>query len=249
MTGTPDAPAFLSRFPKTRSPLSPPMAAIYREHYRQNRSGGSPASALSRMMESWLHRQVARDVVRDRTSKRTLELGAGTLNQLDFEPQVGDYDIVEPFAELFAGSPHLPRIRRIYDDLTQVPADVRYDRITSVATLEHLHDLPSVVAAAALHLEPNGVFRAAIPSEGTLLWELGWRLTTGLEFRLKHGLDYGELLRHEHVNTAREIEEVLEYCFEHVERRVFGLSRGLSLYQAFVCTKPARSRCAGLAPG
>lgn len=225
------------------------MAAIYREHYRQNRTGGSPASAVSRAMESWLHRQVARDVVRDRSGKRTLELGAGTLNQLDFEPEVGAYDIVEPFAELYAESPHLPRIRRIYADLTQVSRDVRYDRITSVATLEHICDLPAVVATAALHLEPNGVFRAAIPSEGTFLWALGWRLTTGLEFRLRHGLDYGELLRHEHVNSAREIEEVLGYCFEHVERHVFGLNRGLSLYQSYVCTKAARSRCVGLAPG
>lgn len=199
-------------------------------------------------MESWLHRQVARDVVRDCTGKRTLELGAGTLNQLDFEPEVGAYDIVEPFAELYAESPHLPRIRRIYPDVRQVPRDVRYDRITSVATLEHICDLPQVVAMAALHLEPNGVFRAAIPSEGTILWALGWRLTTGLEFRLRHGLDYGELLRHEHVNSAHEIEEVLEFCFESVERRVFGLNRALSLYQSFVCAKPALSRCAALAP-
>jgi len=247
MTGTSDAPVFLSRFPKTRPPLSPPLAAIYREHYQQNRAGGSPASAVSRALESWLHRQVARDVVRDRTSKRTLELGAGTLNQLDFEPEVGDYDIVEPFAELYAESPHLPRIRRIYTDVAQVPRDVRYDRITSVATLEHICDLPVVVATAALHLEPNGIFRAAIPSEGTILWALGWRLTTGLEFRLKHGLDYGELLRHEHVNSSLEIAQVLQYCFEHVEHRVFGLFKALSLYQFFACSKPALARCTALA--
>jgi len=246
MTATSASPAFLSSFPKTRPVLSPALAAIYREHYRMNRLGDSPASAISRALESWLHKQVARDVVAMSTRKQTLELGAGTLNQLDFEPDVGPYDIVEPFAELFTGSRSLPRIRRIYSQIADIPRDARYDRITAVATLEHLCDLPRVVAQAALHLAPEGTFRVAIPSEGTLVWTLGWRLTTGLEFWFRHRLDYGELMRHEHVNNAREIEQVLEFCFEQVERRVFGLSRALSLYQSFVCSRPNLSRCAAL---
>jgi hypothetical protein len=243
MTAASAAPACLSRFPKTRPVLSPAMAAIYREHYRMNRAGGTPASALSRALESWLHKQVARDVVSAPAGQRTLEIGAGTLNQLDFEPQVGPYDVVEPFAELYAGSRNLSRVRQIHAQISDVPRDARYDRITAVATLEHICDLPRVVARAALLLAPKGTFRVAIPSEGTLLWGLGWRLTTGIEFWLRHRLDYGELMRHEHVNSAREIEQVLEYCFERVERRVFGLSRALSLYQSFVCSRPIASRC------
>ncbi len=247
MTLTSGDPSFLGRYPKTRIPLSPPLADVYRQHYRMNRAGGSPASALSRAMESWLHRQVASDVTRGQVRKRTLELGAGNLNQLSFEPDVGPYDIVEPFSELYQGSPRLHRIRHVFTDITDVPPDARYDRITSVATLEHLCDLPRVVARAALLLEPGGEFRAAVPSEGTLLWKLGWRLTTGVEFWLRHRLDYGELMRHEHVNQAREIEEVLEYCFEAVARRELGLGRSLSLYQFFACSRPVLSRCAALA--
>ncbi len=198
-------------------------------------------------MESWLHRQVARDVTEGRGTKRTLELGAGTLNQLAFEPDVGPYDIVEPFADLFHDSPRIKRIRHAYADVRYIPPETRYDRVTSVATLEHICDLPRVVARAALLLMPAGEFRAAIPSEGSVLWKLGWRLTTGLEFWLRHRLDYGQLMRHEHVNNAREIEEVLEYCFEKVERRVFGVSASLSLYQFFACSGAILSRCAALA--
>jgi hypothetical protein len=112
-----------------------------------------------------------------------------------------------------------------------------------VATLEHLCNLPRVVATAALLLEPAGEFRAAIPSEGTLLWTLGWRLTTGVEFWLRHRADYGELMRHEHVNDAREIEEVLGFCFESVTSRTFGLGPPLSLYRFFACAHPHLTRC------
>ena len=74
--------------------------------------------------------------------------------------------------------------------------------------------------------------------DGTLLWTLGWRLTTGLEFRWKYGLDYGVLMRHEHVNTAAEIEAVLRAFFKSVRRSVFGIAPALSFYQCFECTSP-----------
>jgi hypothetical protein len=68
-------------------------------------------------------------------------------------------------------------------------------------------------------------------------------MTTGLEFRLKHGLDYGLLMKHEHVNKAKEIEAVIRYFFKRVESRVFGLSKYLSLYQFYACEEPELSKC------
>ena len=68
-----------------------------------------------------------------------------------------------------------------------------------------------------------------------MLWKLGWKLTTGLEFRLKYGLDYAVLMRHEHVNTAFEIETVLREYFGNVKRSVCGISAALSFYQFFEC--------------
>ena len=99
-----------------------------------------------------------------------------------------------------------------------------------------------MVARSALLLNPDGVFRAAIPSEGSLLWSLGWRLTTGLEFRWRYGQDYGHLMRHEHVNTAGEIEEVLQFFFADIRVRVLGVSRSLSLYRFLECRNVARER-------
>jgi hypothetical protein len=231
------------RFPKTRPPLPSEIAAIYATQYKSNREGKTTASSLSQKVESWMHKQVAKDVAHGFAPKATLEIGAGTLNQLAHEPQLGPYDVVEPFKELYANSTLLSRVRNVYSDLSEVPLTVRYDRITSVATFEHICNLPEVVARAGLLLAPGGYLRTAIPSEGTPLWTLGWKMTTGFEFWLKHGLDYGLLMKYEHVNTAREIEAVIRYFFRDVECRVFGVSKYLSLYQFYASNNPDLSRC------
>jgi hypothetical protein len=231
------ASPLLARFPKIRPPLPPRFQEIYASQYKENRDGGTTAASLSQRLEQWMHRQVAADV-RDGAVRATLELGAGTLNQLPFEPQTAPYDIVEPFTALFEGSPRAARIRDVYADISDVPQDRRYGRITSVAALEHICDLPFVLARSARLLEADGVLRAAIPAEGGLLWRLGWSMTTGLEFRLRHGLDYGVMMAHEHVNQAREIEAVVNLLFEDVEIRSFGLGRQLSLYRFIAARRP-----------
>lgn len=119
----------------------------------------------------------------------------------------------------------------------------KYDRITSIATFEHICNLPEAIAKAGLPLEPRGVLRTSIPSEGTCLWSLGWKLTTGLEFRVKYGLDYGLLIKHKRVDTAREIEEVLCYFFKNTKCIVLGLSKKLSFYQFYECTYPKKDKC------
>lgn len=241
--------ALLAAFPKLRPPLPDDIANIYTRQYKQNRDGGTPASALSRWTERWLHRRVARDVIESRNPRSTLEIGAGTLNQLEHEPIVGPYDIVEPFRALFEGSPGLDRVRDIYVDIAAIPEDRRYDRITSIATFEHICDLPEVIARSGMLLKSTGVLRVSIPSEGTWPWALGWKLTTGLEFRIRNGSSYGLLMRHEHVNTAIEIEALLRYFYGAVGMSVFGFHRRLSLYQYFECRNPQLERCRAVLGG
>ena len=232
-----------SQFPKQRAPLPPAYAAIYLQHYRNSREGNSQLLSLAQRAERWMHRQVAHDVTHASKSKATLEIGAGTLNQLPYEPHSEPYDIAEPFRELYETSPHRGRIRNIFNDISDVPSAYRYDRITSIAVLEHVCNLPELVARSALLLADGGSFRAGIPSEGTILWGLGWRLTTAPAFRARHNLDYRVMMRYEHVNTSREIEEVLRYFFTNIQTRVFGLTRSLSFYQFFACSKPDLARC------
>jgi hypothetical protein len=245
----------LTRFPKSRTPLPERYREIYASHYRINRDGVTYVTSLSKRMESWLHRAVGTDVQHADREVVTLEIGAGTLNQLSYEPQVGPYDIVEPFSALFVGSPLTSRVRQIYSDISHIRGNSLYDRITSIATFEHLCDLPALVARTGTLLKSRGCLRVAIPSEGTILWSMAWKLTTGLEYRIKYGLDYGVLMRYEHVNEAKEIEDVLNHFYGIVRRRVFGISRSLSFYQFFECFEPRKELCrdflartAGLGP-
>jgi hypothetical protein len=232
-----------SQFPKQRVPLPPEYAAIYLQHYRNSREGNSQILSLAQRAERWMHRKVAQDVTHAPKPKATLEIGAGNLNQLPYEPPSQPYDIVEPFRELYESSPNRERLTNIYDDVSVIPPERRYDRITSIAVLEHVCNLPELVARSGLLLAENGSFRAGIPSEGTILWRLGWQMTTALDFRARYNLDYSVLMRYEHVNTAAEIEEVLRYFFTEVRRSVFGVMRALSFYQFFACSKPDRARC------
>src|SRR6185312_11673568 len=140
MSGARDLATVLARFPKTRPTLPAKLQAIYTRQYLENRSGETPAASLSQRLERWLHHQVAADVANG-TPGATLEIGAGTLNQLAFEPANPAYDIVEPFAELNQDSPLKGGVRSIYADVAEVPAGSAYDRITSVAALEHICDL------------------------------------------------------------------------------------------------------------
>jgi predicted SAM-dependent methyltransferase len=224
----------LSRFPKQRPHLPDAYRKIYAQHYTRNREGGSAASSLAQKMESWMHRKVADDIARRPRDCSTLEIGAGNLNHVPYEPETDRYDVVEALTDVVERSYNRVRIRYAYRDLSEI-RDKEYDRIISIAAFEHYCDLPDVVAHCVRLLAPRGQLRVAVPSEGTLLWTLGWKLTTGLEFRLKYGLDYGVLMRHEHVNTAREIEGVLCAFFKSVKRSVFGISAGLSFYQFFEC--------------
>ncbi|HET6992666.1 MAG TPA: class I SAM-dependent methyltransferase, partial [Bacteroidia bacterium] len=118
-----------------------------------------------------------------------------------------------------------------------IPATQKYDRITSIATFEHIMDLPFVVAKAALLLNENGHLRVAIPNEGTIMWTLGTKVT-GFEFKKKYGLDYQTLMKYEHVNTSDDIEKVLEYFFGKTRCSVFGISKGLAFYRFYDCSMP-----------
>ena len=225
----------LSKFPKKRIELPEAYQKIYAEHYLINREGKSKTTSLSQKLEHWLHKKVAKDTV-GKSDYSTLEIGAGTLNQLDFEEVKGPYDIVEPFKELFEGSPKLKNIRNIYDDIGEIK-DQKYDRITSIAVFEHIMDLPVVVAKAALLLNEGGCLRTSIPNEGTIMWALGTKIT-GRDFKKRYNLDYKVLMQYEHVNTSDDIEQVLDYFFERTKRSVYGLSKGLAFYRFYEHKKP-----------
>ncbi|OFX44967.1 MAG: hypothetical protein A2046_14900 [Bacteroidetes bacterium GWA2_30_7] len=223
-------------YPKKRFNLPKEYQQIYKEHYKKNREGETKATSISIKMERWLHKMVAKDVSNVHNDKTTLEIGAGTFNQLKYEPNVNVYDVIEPFEELYKDSPYRNRIRKIYKDISEIN-NVKYNRITSVATFEHILNLPEVVAMSALLLEKNGELRVSIPNEGTILWRLGTYIT-GYEFKKTYGLDYQILMKYEHVNTAEEIEAILNYFFKTISSKSYGISKKIAFYRFFCCSEP-----------
>ncbi len=221
--------ALISKFPKTRPELPPAYQAIFAEEYKSNREGTNLMSAAAQKAESWMHVQVAKG---SRSDESVLEIGAGTLNQLGYETNYDAYDIVEPFEQLYKDQADLSKVRNVYADISEIGEDGnRYDRIISVAVLEHLVELPYALARSALLLKDGGTFQAGLPSEGGFLWGLGWRMTTGLSYRLRNKMSYKVLMEHEHVNNIDEILALVGYFFGSVETRRFPLpGKHLSLY-------------------
>jgi len=230
------------QFPKVRPPLPQAYLSLYESEYLENRASGSLANKTARMLESWMHAKVRQTAAK--LSEEILEIGAGTLNHIPWERGNLRYDIVEPFRKLFENSANLKLVRHVYSDIKEIPKERRYDRILSVAVLEHMVDLPSVVALSGLHLHQHGVFCAGIPSEGAWLWEMAWRYGTGTSFRRRTGLDYAMMMHHEHLNTAAEIETCIRYFFHDVSIKRFPLRLlPLSLYTFLHAIKVHKQRC------
>lgn len=233
----------LKSYPRKRPPLEAPLQEIYVKHHRASRLGTSRVQAAVLRLEGWMHRQIAAN--RPPGAGTILEIGAGTLNHVPYEGDWTRYDVVEPFRELFEDSPQRQRVTFIYSDICDVPPENRYDRVLSVAALEHLVDLPEVIARSALLLASGGIFQAGIPSEGSFLWGAAWRCTTGLLFRLRTGLDYKRLMRYEHVNNADEILAILGCFFSSVSVRRFPVSyHHLSVYTYAQAAEPRTGACA-----
>jgi hypothetical protein len=230
------------QYPKHRPPLPQEYVDIFDKEYVANRTSGGFANKIARSLESWMHRKVAATALQD--GKDILELGAGSLNHLPWEQGYGAYDVVEPFRKLLDASDSLGLVRDAFGQLSEIPVERQYQRIISVAVLEHMLDLPMEIALAGQHLLVDGVFCAGVPSEGCWLWEMAWRYGTGPAFHRRTGLDYATVMHHEHVNTVGEIESCVRYFFEDVAIDRFPLkAKALSLYTFLWATRPRQQRC------
>jgi len=231
-----DPSDLLARFPKVRSSLPDAYQRIYLDMYEHSRKGRNPAAAAALRLEQWMQRKAA-----ERATFPLLELGAGTLNHVPFEPLTGDYDVVEPLPKLYEGSPHASRISTFYYTVHDIPEDRSYKRIVSIAVLEHVLDLPALVARSALRLSDDGEMLSGIPTEGGLLWYLAWRFGTGTAFWLKYRMSYATFMRHEHVNQSDEITAVMRLFFDDVRVSRFPLTlKHVSFYTMLTARGPKK---------
>lgn len=227
----------LKTYPRKRKALPKEYQKIYARHYAENRNGKTKVSSLSRKMEYWLHKKIAKS---SQPEKKTLEIGAGTLNQLDFE-QTNIYDIVEPYEKLFQNASNLKYVRHIYADILEIKNE-KYDRIISAACFEHVENLPEMMKKIATLLNKDGKLCISIPNEGRFLWKFAYTMTTGREFKKRFGLEYETLMRYEHINTADEIELLLKYYFQDVKKSLLGINNTFAFYRYYECKNPRKRK-------
>jgi len=237
-----DAAALFSVYPKRRPVLPDEYLSYYDSEYVANRTAGGLGNRIARALETWMHRKVAAGA--KGSPEAILELGAGSLNHLPWETNYASYDVVEPYRKLLDSASNLKSLRRTYSDISEVPDDALYDRVISIAVLEHLLDLPREIAESGLRLLDGGRFCAGIPTEGALLWRLAWKYGTGPGYKRRTGLDYARVMQYEHVNSADEIERCVRYFFDDVRVERFPTPvKSLSIYTYINAAKPNRDRC------
>jgi len=203
----------LKKYPKKRPPLPKEYKDIYEKEYKINRNGATLITKASSYLEGWMHKKVSND---DKP-KEVLEIGAGTLNHLSYENKASNYDIIEPFTALYENAKNKQLVRGFYTDIADIESSKKYQRIISIAVLEHLIELPYILANLALKMHSGAIFQAGIPTEGGALWKATYKITTGLSFWLRNGLNYDVIMKHEHVNTAHEIESIVRHIFKEVK--------------------------------
>ena len=221
----------LKKFPKKRIVLSEEYLRIYNEHYKSNRGGEGFANKIAQKMELWMHKKVSK-----RKGEDILELGAGNLNHIKYENSFKNYDIVEPFKELYKNNNELLKVRKEFNSIFDVQN--KYDKIVSIATLEHLLNLPKEITYCKNLLKKKGILQIAVPCEGELAFKLGWLFTTAISFKLKYNLDYSKMIKYEHVNSLHEILIILQNNFKIINfsRSPFILPiKNLSFYAYIEC--------------
>lgn len=158
-----------------------------------------------------------------RPGVRTLEIGAGLGEHLDFEDAAEQdrYVALELRAEMAAIiAEHHPDVSTHVGDVeegTDLP-DASFDRVIAIHVLEHLRNLPPALDEVRRVLKPGGVFEVVIPCEGGLAYALGRRVTSRRVFEKRYSTSYDWYIRSEHFNTPGEIVPELEKRFTRVRR-------------------------------
>ena len=123
------------------------------------------------------------------SNKRTLEIGAGTLNHLEYENLDKVYDIIEPKKFLFKNNLNKKFINKIYKDLKKCK-NLYYERIISCAVLEHHTNLPEFLYLSSIKMNKKGYQSHSVPCEGYPTWDLTWFLINGIIFKIKYGYSF-----------------------------------------------------------
>ncbi len=206
-------------WPKQRTPLTPEQQAALEDWYEE-----FLRSVLTDNY-GWIERFNDRYALRTALpSCRTLEIGPGNGSHLKVENLSAheEYVALELRPLLSHQIEQHPNLKVVVGDCQDhLPFDDdTFDRILAIHVLEHLDNLPAALQEVARVLKPCGSFSVVIPAEGGAAYALGRWATVQRRFEKRYKIPYGEVIRYEHINTAREVLGELRRVFR-VEHRTF----------------------------
>jgi SAM-dependent methyltransferase len=207
-------------WPKTVPPLTDEQRAIrddFMKHYHETCATNFGAI-------SWFNHTYPRRTTRP--GLRTLDVGAGLGEHLDFNPahDQAEYVALELRPEMAAviEQKH-PYVTTLIGDVEQgLPFEAHhFDRVLAIHVLEHLPNLPAALDEIKRVLRPGGALVIVIPCEGGKLYSLGRRVTTQRMFEKRYDADYETYIKTEHISVPAEIVAELDQRFEPEHRSFF----------------------------
>jgi SAM-dependent methyltransferase len=159
---------------------------------------------------------------------RTLEIGAGLGEHLEFEPtpNSGEYvcnELREAMAEEIRK--RHPTVEVVVGDCQKgLPfEDSSFDRILAIHVLEHLPDLPAALRELRRLVKPDGRLLAMIPCEGGMAYTFARRISAQRVFEKRYKTSYDWCIASEHLNLPDEITEECNREFRLLNRNLFPL--------------------------
>lgn len=102
----------------------------------------------------------------------------------------------------------------IHSDMNNSPfGNNSIDTVISLHTLEHIYDIELAMVEINRILTKNGKFLFCIPTEGSLVWEIGRKLITKPNLRKRYGLDGSDVMEIEHLNDAKRVLKFIKWHF------------------------------------
>jgi SAM-dependent methyltransferase len=163
------------------------------------------------------------------TFRRTLEIGAGIGEHLEYERltplQEREYYALELRETMSRRiGQRFPRIQVVTGDCQQrldFP-DGFFDRLLAIHVLEHLPNLPAAVRETHRVCDKKtGRFHVVIPCEGSLVYGLARRLSAQRIFEKRYQQPYRWFIEREHLNRPSEILKELRAYFTVLHRSFF----------------------------
>ncbi|MEW6264265.1 MAG: methyltransferase domain-containing protein [Thermodesulfobacteriota bacterium] len=183
--------------------------------------------------------RIIRRMCRRRRLGHLLDLGCGDGHHYPYLDQTDGYlglDMDQKSLE--AARSRFPRLSLIRADACNIPInDGQVDAVISIYALEHFIYLDRVLEEIERVLAPDGDLFISVPTEGSLAWSAGRRLTTARKFT-SIAMNYTRAQEIDHINCVWQLDRAIRRHFRVVERVMFPLALPifqLNLVVAYHC--------------